>query len=152
MLIYLRSLQVSLRKKVKKGGLFMQKQNKTILIAVLVFVILLGVAATVYAINEPEIFGGSKEITVLVKEGDQTKTFVIKTDAEYLLDALKEKNLVAGESGAYGFYITAVDGRTANEDKREWWQIVKNNEMTNTAADVTPIKDGDTIELILSTY
>ena len=130
----------------------MQKQTKTILIAVLVFVVLLGAMVAVYAIYKPEIFTGAKEITVLVKEGDKTKKFEIKTEAEFLLDALKEKNLVAGESGMYGFYITAVDGRTANEDKREWWQIVRNEVQTTTAVDATPIEDGDTIELILSTY
>lgn len=130
----------------------MKKQTKTILIAALALVVLLGAAVAVYCFYEPETFSGSKKITVLIKEGGNTKTYVIETDAEYLLDALNEKNLVAGESGMYGFYITAVDGRTANEDKREWWQIVRNNEQTNTAVDATPIKDGDTIELILSTY
>jgi hypothetical protein len=131
----------------------MQKQTKTILIAALVFVILIGAAVAVYTIYEPEIFTGEKVITVLVKEGNETKKEIeIKTDAEYLLGALNEKNLVAGESGVYGFYISAVDGRTANEDKREWWQIVRNGVMTTTAVDSTPIEDGDTIELILSTY
>lgn len=130
----------------------MNKQTKTILIAALTLVVLLGVFVAVYYISKPDTDSGDKEIIVKVIEGDQVKTYKIKTNAEYLLDALNEKNLVAGESGMYGFYITAVDGRTANEDKREWWQIVKNGEQTTTGADSTPIKDGDIIEFILSTY
>ena len=130
----------------------MNKQTKIVLIAVLALVVLLGVFVAAYYFSKPDTESGGKAIIVKVIEGDNVKTFEIKTDAEYLLDALNEKNLIAGESGRYGYYITAVDGRTANEDKREWWQIVKNGEQTTTGADTTPIKDGDIIELILSTY
>ncbi|HAN21501.1 MAG: hypothetical protein A2Y15_00760 [Clostridiales bacterium GWF2_36_10] len=101
------------------------------------------------SVNSEEQF--SKTIIVLVKvEGNETKTFTIGTDAEFLLDALNQIDLVEGEDSEYGFFITAVDGVAANEDKQEWWGIYEDGNMTQTGVSTTPIEDGDTFELILS--
>ena len=101
--------------------------------------------------DEAPVF--SKTITVLVMvEGSETKSFTIGTDADYLIDALNEIELVEGEESVYGFYVTTVDGLAANSDNNEWWMLSKDGEMTFTGVSDTPIEDGDTFEFTLSTY
>ena len=61
-----------------------------------------------------------------------------------------ENELVAGEIGQYGLFITTVDGETADDSKQQWWCITKGGEQGNTSADTTPIGDGDQFELTLT--
>lgn len=97
--------------------------------------------------KEP-VQGPEKGIAVVVTHADGTKNvFLINTRMENLGDALVEQELVQGERGAYGLYITTVDGEAANEGKQEWWCITKGGEALMTAADLTPISDGDQFEL-----
>lgn len=93
--------------------------------------------------------GEKKEISVVVTHSDQAerRVFLIETRMENLGDALVEQELVQGERGAYGLYITTVDGETADIGKQEWWCITKGGEALMTAADLTPISDGDQFEL-----
>jgi len=131
----------------------MKKETKTIIIAFVVFILLVGAAAAVYFSQQDKAAEGEKTITVLVKEEDtDTRSFTIKTDAVYLLDALDEIGLVEGKGSGRDFYITVVDGRKADSSKNEWWQLQKDGIMTSTGVAITPIEDGDTFEIILSTY
>lgn len=94
-----------------------------------------------------------KTITVLVEiEGKETKTFTIGTDSEHLIDALNEIELVDGKDSDYGYFITMVDGISANEDKHEYWIISQDGVATPKGVSETPIKDGDTYELTLSKW
>lgn len=70
-----------------------------------------------------------------------------KTSKEYtssaatLADLLKENDLVEGEDSSYGFYITAVNGITADYEKDgAYWALYKNGEYMMTGA------DGETLE------
>ncbi len=60
-----------------------------------------------------------------------------------------DEALVEGENGAYGLFITSVDGETADDSNQEWWCITKEGGQVNTSADQTPIADGDKYELTL---
>ena len=90
----------------------------------------------------------TKNITVSVI-ADKTEKFEIETEKEFLGEALKEKNLIEGEEGQYGIFITSVNGIKANEENKEWWCLTKNNESVMTGADMTKIYDGDKFELTL---
>ena len=49
-----------------------------------------------------------------VIHGDQTENvFEFDTDAKYLGEVLESENLVDGESGEYGLFITTVDEEKA---------------------------------------
>ena len=99
---------------------------------------------------KPQATEGEKEVTIVVVHGDQTeKTFQYHTDAEYLVEVLKENELVSGEEGEYGLFIKTADGETADESKQQWWCITKGGEQVNTSADQTPIADGEQFELTL---
>ena len=115
------------------------------------FLIVLCIAAGVLShINKPETTAGEKEINVVVVHADQTEnTFTYQTDAEYLADVLLENELVDGDMGSYGLFITTVDGETADDSKQQWWCITKGGEQVNSGADALPITDGDQFELTL---
>ncbi len=114
-------------------------------LAVVIIVMLL-----VYNQYKPDIHEGTKEITLeVVIPEEETKDFTIKTDAEYLRQALEEANLIKGTDGDYGLYITEVNGRVANDTKQEWWCITKENAQVNNGVDTIPIADGDKYEITL---
>lgn len=124
-------------------------KKKTPLLAILL-IILCVAAGILFNANKPEIVAGTKEIDVIVVHADQTEDiFTYQTDAEYLGDVLLENKLAEGEVGAYGLFITAVDGETADDSKQQWWCITKSGESVTTGADTLPIADGDQFELTL---
>lgn len=89
-------------------------------------------------------------ITVKVVHGDGSqKSFVIETSEKTLLGALMQENLVEGDdSSPTGFYITTVDGETADYSANQsWWCLSSNGEMLMTGAGTTMISDGQNYEI-----
>ena len=97
-------------------------KKKSGLIAGIVILILLCIGAGVlYQNMKPAASEGEKHITVTVIHGDQTENiFEFDTDAKYLGEVLESENLVDGESGEYGLFITTVDEETADDSKQQW--------------------------------
>ncbi len=131
-----------------------KSNTKIIIAAVIIFVVIIGVLAAVYFTFTAKPVEGTKNITVEVIAGNgefENSTFEIKTDAEYLGEALQEENLIEGEEGPYGLYVKSVNGYTADESKQQWWSFSKNGEFLNTSADLTVIADGEKYEITLVT-
>lgn len=127
------------------------KNTKKILIALIGLIVVIAVLFGVYRFTKPATVQGAKTITVDVIHKDTSqKTFEYHTDREYLGEVLIDEGLVSGEEGAYGMFITTVDGETVDNANQEWWCITKNQEMLNTSADQTPIADGEKYELTLT--
>lgn len=125
-------------------------KHKGTIIAAIALVLVCILAGVLYLKFKPQTQKGEKEITILVVHGDKTeKEFQYSTDAEYLVEVLKENELVDGEEGEYGLFIQTVDKETADEGKQQWWCITKGGEQVNTSADRTPIADQDQFELTL---
>lgn len=127
-------------------------KNKKVLIALIALVVLAAVLVTVFLLTRPAAETGAKAVTVQIKYDDVDREVVLHTDAETLAEALKEKGLIEGSDSEYGLFITAVDGRAADDAAHEFWGIYKNGEMTPTGADSTLIADGEHYELILGTW
>ena len=108
--------------------------------------------------SDPPISSASEEvkfqkhITIRVIANDQEYEFGYDTDAEFLRQALEDKDLIKGDESEFGLFITEVYGIKADSDKRQWWCITKGGQAVMTGADTTPIANGDTFELTLSTY
>lgn len=128
-----------------------QKNTRKILIALIGLMVVIAVLFGVYHFTRPAAVQGAKTITVEVIHKDASeKTFEYRTDREYLGEVLTDEGLVSGEEGAYGLFITTVDGETADDTDQEWWCITKDHEKMNTSADQTPITDGEKYELTLT--
>ncbi len=131
-----------------------KSSKKTILIVSCVLVVLIAAAAIIYAVTRPATQQGAKTVTVKVVTGDtanDTKTFTLHTDQEFLRGALEEKNLIKGSESEFGLYVTEVNGVKADDAKQQWWCFTKGGEMLMTGVDTTPIADGDVFEITLTT-
>ena len=97
--------------------------------------------------EEPTTAASEKtQITVEVVCADGTqKTFTVNTDKTNLGDALIEEGLIEGEEGAYGWFITKVDGEFHKwEDDGKYWAFYINGEYAMTGVSSTPITAGTT--------
>ncbi len=125
------------------------KNKKIIVILAAVLAVLAAAFAVIWKFALPETQKGAKQITVTVVDSEQKeKEYKIDTDAEYLGDALHEKNLVTEEEYKSGFY-TVIDGEKADYDKdKAFWWIKQNGEDAAVGANELPVADGDEIEII----
>ena len=79
---------------------------------------------------------------VVDKEGNET-AFEIHTDKTVVGDALLEHELIAGEDAAYGLYVKAVNGITADYDvDGTYWAFYIDGEMAMTGVDATDVTEG----------
>lgn len=129
----------------------MANKRKNALIALVAFILIIAALLGVYFITREKPNEGTKTVSVEIVYDDTDKTVSLSTDAEYLGDALIEENLIEGENSAYGLFVTAADGRTADDSAQEWWCITKGGEYVDTGIDATVISDGDKYELTLKT-
>lgn len=104
--------------------------------------------------------GGSKDgkyhitVEVLDDQGD-VKSYESSTDAEVLYDALLEIDglTLDGYESDYGYYITAVNGVTADYDKDgAYWSLYVNGEYSSFGVESQPVADGDTYRLAYEVY
>ena len=127
------------------------KGNKKTLFAVAALAVVAALMLGIWYFTRPQPQEGAKTVAVAVVHADaSSKEFTYHTDAEYLGELLLAEKLVEGEEGAFGLFITTVDGETAQDSLRQWWCITKGGETLNTSADQTPIEDGDKFELTLT--
>ena len=92
---------------------------------------------------------GDTTVYLEVVVDEQSVTFTIKTDREYLGDALLDHDLIEGEDGTYGLYVKKVNGITADYDvDGSYWSLEKNGEYNMTGVDSTKIADGEHYEFI----
>lgn len=130
------------------------KQNKNVLKSLIAFgimAVIVLVMLIAYNQFKPQGEKGSKKIVVeVVIPEEESKEFTLNTDAEFLRQALEEKNLIKGSESEYGLFITEVNGRTVDDTKQEWWCVTKDGEDVFTGVDATPIADGDHYEITLT--
>lgn len=127
----------------------MSKKTRNIIIAVAVLLVLVVGLLAVRRLNAPAAVEGSKTITLQIVHSDGSdKTLTIHTDAENLLGALQEQEgLIEGEGEGSSFYVTAVDGESADWDADQaFWSFTKDGEWLETGAHDTMIQDGDHFE------
>ncbi len=124
--------------------------KKTLIAAVIVVIVAVLMFAGWYFTRQKPV-EGQKDITVTVVYKDESSDkFEITTQAEFLRQALEEKDLVKGDESEYGLFITEVNGVKVDADNQEWWCITKSGETVNTGVDTTPIADGDSFEITLT--
>lgn len=124
--------------------------NKKMLIAAGVLVLVIAILAGVFFATRPEVQSGGKTVKVTVVHADgSAREFTYKTDAEYLGEVIMAEGLVEGEAGPYGLMISAVDGETASwEENQSYWSILIGEEYATLGADGIALTDGGEYSLV----
>ena len=125
------------------------KFMKTTLVLLIALLMLVGALTSCGTAETTAEEGSLITVTVKVVHKDKTeKTFVIETKATTLLGALQEEGIVEGEEQSAGFYVTAIDGETADWSVDQgWWCFTKGGVSLMTGADATAIADGEVYEI-----
>ena len=110
------------------------------------------VLAGVYAVFGAKPVAGSKNVTIsVVNSKAETTTYSLKTDAEYLRQAMDEAEglTYSGTEGAYGLMIDTVNGETADYSvDASYWSFNVNGEYCNYGIDQQPVNDGDAFSIV----
>ena len=95
---------------------------------------------------------GSKEIVIEVVDNNQeTTTYELKTDAEYLEQAMNEAEglTFSGTEGTYGLMIDTVNGVVADYNvDGAYWSFYVNGEYCNYGISEQPVEDGDAFQIV----
>ena len=138
----------------------MKKITSILLCMILIFSLMAGTAAcgqkkeaerTAATMTAGETYGtGSKTFTFSVTDPDGKETVVtVKTDKQYVGEALLELELIAGEDSSFGLYVKTVNGVTLDYDKDgKYWALYVNGEYALTGVDNTEIADGATYAFV----
>lgn len=105
----------------------------------------------------PKGVEGSKEVTIRVINKDQNidETFSYKTDHEFLLELLQEKEEEIGasfEKSDFGTMVVGMKGYKADADKKEYFHILVNDADAMTGAGEIPLNDKDVYTFELRTW
>lgn len=109
--------------------------------------LLIAALSLVYVTFREKAVAGSKAITIeVVNAAAETKAYSLKTDAEFLLQAMEETEGLTfeGNDGPYGLMITTVNGETADYNVNgAYWSFTVNGEYCNYGVSEQPVEDGD---------
>lgn len=99
---------------------------------------------------------GSKTITIeVIDDKEKSTKYEVKTDAEYLEQAMEETEGLDfdGEEEEFGFTLYEVNGVTADFNTSDaYWSLMVNGEYGNYGISQQPIEDGDSFQLVYTVY
>ncbi|MCQ2554082.1 MAG: DUF4430 domain-containing protein [Clostridia bacterium] len=118
------------------------KSLKKVVLLVLIAVMILSFAACGKKVEEPAVNSVEFKFKVVDLEGNE-KVYDLKTEREFLGDALLDEKLIEGEIGSYGLYVTSVDGMALDYNKDQaYWALYIGDEYAMTGVDSTPVEAG----------
>ena len=120
-------------------------------LGVLALVVVVGLMALLYAKFSAKPVEGSKDITIEVVDNEKKSTvYELKTDAEYLRQAMEEAEGLTfeGDESEYGLMVNTVNGLTADYTKdKAYWGFYVNGEYCMNGIDTQPVIDGDAFKI-----
>ena len=126
------------------------KNNKILkLVAIIALIAAMAFAFVTFREKPVE---GSKAITIeVVDNNQQSKTYSLKTDAEYLRQAMDETDGLTydGSVGQYGFSVSTVNGVVADWNiDQSYWAFYVNDQYCNYGIDSQPVNDLDAFKIV----
>lgn len=121
-------------------------KNKKTILGIVALVLVVALLGGLYYVNRPQTSTGSKEFTLIVVHSDGSeKTLQLKTDREFLGDALRDEKLIEGVDGM----ILICDGEEASWEKdNAYWAFYLGEEYATAGADTTPVNGGEIFKLV----
>lgn len=131
-------------------------KNKKKLLGIVLIVVLVAAMALVYGKFSEKPVEGSKNITIeVVNSKKESKVYELKTDVEYLIEAMEEAEGLTfeGEEGEFGMSIMTVNGETADFNvDASYWSFYVNEEYCNYGVSEQPVEDGDAFAIVYTVY
>lgn len=129
-----------------------KKTNKKLIVGIAALVAVIAILAAIFVIFREKPVEGSKSITIeVVKKSSESQNYELKTDAEYLRQAMEEADglTFSGTEGEYGLMIDTVNGETADYNvDGAYWAFYVNGEYCMYGIDTQPVEDGDAFSII----
>lgn len=132
-----------------------KNSNKKVLLAVGILVVVLAAMAAVFFIFRPKPAEGSKSITIeVINSAGESKMYELKTDAEYLRQAMEEaKGLeFSGTESEFGLTLEIVNGEDTDFNNGSYWGLYVNDDYCNYGIDSQPVYDGDDFRIVYTIY
>lgn len=133
-----------------------KKTNKKVIWGVAGLLLVIVLMACAYFAFKPKAVEGSKAITItVVNKAEESKTYEVKTDAEFLRQAMEEtKDLTfEGTESEYGMMVETVNGELADYNADgAYWAFYVNDEYCNYGIDSQPVADGDAFSIVYTVY
>nr|WP_318685876.1 DUF4430 domain-containing protein [uncultured Acetatifactor sp.] len=133
-----------------------RKTNKKALIGIFVLVIAIAVLAAVYFAFRARPETGNKNITIeVVNKEQETTTYEVNTNAEYLRQAMEEADglTFSGTESEFGLTVITVNGETADYNTDgAYWAFYVNGEYCNYGIDTQPVAEGDAFSITYTVY
>ena len=110
---------------------------------------------TVATMTAGKTYGtGAKSFAFSVTDPEGNETAVtVKTDKQYVGEALLELGLIAGEDSSFGLYVKTVNGVTLDYDKDgKYWALYVDGEYALTGVDTTEVVDGSAYAFVAESY
>ena len=128
-----------------------KKTNRKVVIGIAALAAAIALLAVIFFVFREKPVEGSKAITIEVVDNEQKSvTYDVKTDAEYLRQAMEEaKGLeFSGTESEYGLMVTIVNGVTADYNVNgAYWSFYVNGGYCNYGIDTQPVLDGDAFRI-----
>ncbi len=128
----------------------MKNSKKIIALVAVILVAVLMFAA--YSAFKPQTVAGSKTITIeVVNSAEESKTYEVKTDAEFLQQAMDEAEGLEYTyiDGPYGASVQTVNGESAiYETDGAYWGFYVNGEYCNYGISEQPVVDDDAFQIV----
>ena len=127
------------------------KNSKKILVLVAI-VLMVGLMAFAYVSFKEKPTAGEKSITIeVVNAKEESVTYELNTDAEYLYQAMDEAEGLTyeAEDGPYGLSVLSVNGESAiYETDSAYWGFYVNGDYCNYGISEQPVNDGDAFRIV----
>lgn len=129
-----------------------KKNNKKVIIGVVVLVVLVALFGILYSIFREKPVEGNKAITIeVVNKEQESKLYKLNTDAEFLKQAMEEAEglTFSGIEGEFGLMVDTVNDERADYNlDGAYWSFYVNDAYCNYGVDAQPVMDGDAFAIV----
>ena len=133
-----------------------KQMNKKAILGVIALVVVVAVMGILYSVYREKPVEGSKNITIeVLNKAQESVIYELKTDAEYLIQAMEEAEGLEfeGYESEFGFTTTSVNGEVADFNvDASYWSFYVNGEYCNYGVSNQPIEDGDAFQIVYEVY
>ncbi|MBQ9140483.1 MAG: DUF4430 domain-containing protein [Lachnospiraceae bacterium] len=132
-----------------------KKSNKKVILGIVALVAVIAIMAAVFFIFREKPVEGSKSITIeVVNKAQESTMYELKTDAEYLRQAMEEAEGLefSGTDSQYGLTVEVINGENTDFNNGSYWSFYVNDTYCNYGIDTQPVLDGDAFKIVYTVY